>query len=355
MEFADDIALGNFTQAELTAAVREAEHTERESGAANAISGLQFSLLISVLLHFTLALIVFAYFARDFERSEERIPRTLRVGFVPNNPLLTQAEDTLSQSPIESAAALPLDSTDPDPAPIDQLQAGGDTVENSEINEEALALAPPVELSTAEVPSRQESIGIPSVESVQSALNELRSRDASRFYSYDCNKIEEESEFNNCAPVESRNYSALTRNPVYDFHNPAIEISRSRETVTTLARQSGLVSQQLARSNLPAALSGYVLEELEQGIEIYSNNTVRALDHMNTMVDKSAAGLMASRMFDNWVQQQSVLLENRRVETHSDRRFRDRCRSYEKFIMAPTELARCLAISENPLGFSIKF
>ena len=66
-------------------------------------------------------------------------------------------------------------------------------------------------------------------------------------------------------------------------------------------------------------LSSYVLEELEQGIETYSNNSARVSDHMNTMVDKSAAGVMRRRLFDNWVQQQSALLQSRRVESRSDR------------------------------------
>ncbi|PCI77685.1 MAG: hypothetical protein COB20_07135 [SAR86 cluster bacterium] len=354
MEFADDIALGNFTPADIDNLVDEGDYSRQAKRAAKMFSGMQLSFAISAILHFVLASTLFYFVANDLEKIEEHVPKSIRVKFVPSNPLLIQVEEIIPETLSESVAPIPLAESYP-ALPMVESQPESSRTDVPEISESEIVETPPVENSYSNSQRQVETVTLPSVESVRRVLsNSLRS-DASRFYTYDCNKLEEEKEFSGCAPSDTRDYSSLTRNPVYDFHNPAVEISRSSETVTTLARQSARISGQLASSNLPPGLYDYVLEELEQGIETYSNNSVRALDHMNTMVDKSAAGVMARRVFDNWVQQQSTLLQSRRVENRSDRQFRERCRSYEKFIMAPVEFVRCLSIGESLLGFSIEF
>jgi len=353
MKFADDIALGDFTSADFDDLADEDDHSGRGQRSAKTFSGIQLSFAISAILHFTLASTLFYFLASDTGRIEEFVPASIRVEFVPSNPLLSQAEEIIPQSPSESVAPIPL--AEPDSAlPVATSQPESNQADVPEISESELAEAPSGEITDANSLRPVETVTVPSIESVQRVLSSLRRSDTSGFYTYDCNKLEEEKEFSGCAPRDTRDYSLLTRNPVYDFHNPAIEISRSRGTVTALARHSAGVSEQLALSNLPPGLSSYVLEELEQGIETYSNNSVRALDHMNTMVDKSAAGIMWRRLSDSWVQQQTTLLQSRRAENRSDRRFRERCRSYEKFIMAPAKFAQCLTIGESPFGFIIK-
>jgi len=351
MEFADDIVLGRFTSADLDDLVDEDDYPGRAKPTARMSSGMQLSFVFSAFLHFALASTLFYFVASDIGKIEELVPVSIRVEFVPSNPLLRQAEEIIA----ETLAPIPLVEPDPGLLPVAESQPESIQTDVSEISESEIAEAPPAESSDTDSLLQVETVTLPSAESVQRVLSNLQRNDASRFYTYDCNKLEEEKEFSGCAPSDTRDYSSLTRNPVYDFHNPAIEISRSRETVTLLARQSAGVSEQLALSGFSSGLLSYVLEELEQGIETYSNNSVRTLDHMNSMVDKSAAGIMGRRVFDNWVQQQSTLLRSRRVEDRSDRQFRERCRGYEKFIMAPVEFTRCLSIGEGPLGFAIKF
>lgn len=348
MDFAEDIVLGDISGVDLG----EAEtRPGQDRLAARPLSGLQLGFLVSTLLHFSLASMLFYFIGGAIQEIDEPAFSTLRVEFVPSNPQLIQAEEAIAGPLPTSASTIPLEEIDPSPIPLEEPQLKTLPIEASASTDTQIVEVLPVESSVQPL----ESIAVPTVETVQSVLNDLQRSDASRFYSYDCNKLEEEREFTKCAPGDGRDYSLLTRNPVYEFHNPAIEVTRSRATVTTLARASARVSEQLDLNNLPPGLSGYVLEELEQGIETYSNNSVRVVDHMNTMVDKSAAGVMARRIFDTWVQQSMTQLQSRRVENRGDRQFRERCRSYEKFIMAPSEFARCLSVGESPLGFSVEF
>lgn len=354
MEFADDIALGNFTSVDFDNLVDEDDYSSRGQRAAKALYGMQLSFAISAFIHFVLASTLFYFVTSDIAKIEELAPGLIRMKFVPSNPLLTQAEEAITETLPVSSPPVPLAESAPI-LPVIEAQPENSQADVPQTGESEIAEAAATESSDANLLRRVEAVTLPSVESVQRVLSNLQRGDASRFYAYDCNKLEEEKEFTGCASSDDRDYSALTRNPIYDFHNPEIEVTRSRQTVTTLARQSTLLSAQLATSDLPAGLSAYVLEELEQSIEAYSNNSVRALDHMDTMVDKSAAGEMARRLNSTWVQQQKNLLQSRKIENHSESQFRDRCRSYEKFIMAPAEFARCLSIGESPLGFTIEF
>jgi len=354
MEFADDIALGNFTATDFDSLVKEGDYSEPAKRSAKLLAGMPLSFAISAILHITLASLMFYFVKSDLGRSDGLIPGLIRVEFVPSNPLLSQAEEVIPEIPTESVT--PLSRAELDPLlPVAESQPESSQADIAETNESEITDSPPVENSDLNSSQQVETYTLPSAESVQRVLSNLQRGEASRFYTYDCNRLEQEKEFNDCAPSSARDYSVLTRNPVYDFHNPSIEITRSRETVTTVARQSARISGQLALSNLPAGLSSYVLEELEQGIETYSNNSVRSLDHMNTLVDKSAAGEMARRLSTSWVKQQSRLLQSRKVENRSEGLFRERCQGYEKYIMAPMEFARCLATGESPLGFTFDF
>lgn len=318
MKFADDIALGDYTSTDFDDLIDEDDYFAPDQRTASRFSGFQLSFAISAALHFALASTLFYFVASDIESIEELVPGLIKVEFVSTNPLLNQTEEIISETPSESADPIP--AAEPSSAlPVAESQPERNQKEAPDIRESEIAEASPVENPDTNSLRPVETVSLPSRESVQRVLNNLLRSDASRFYPNDCNKLEEENEFSDCVPNDARDYSALTRNPVYDFHNPGIEISRSRETVTTLARQSARVSEGLALSDLPPGFSDYVLEELEQNIETYSNNSNRALSHMNTMVDKSAAGVMARRLFNPWVQQQSALLKSRRVENRSDR------------------------------------
>jgi len=355
MKFADDIALGTFTSVDFDDLVDVRDPGAQEKRWTHRLVGFQLSFAISAMLHFVLASSLLYFLSSEIAEITEPAAGLIRVEFVPSNPQLDVEEEVPTQVATEPVPQTNIEQDIPNTPPLEEIPPESNPIDVAEASEPEPAEFTVLENAEVNFIQRREEVSVPSVESVQRALSELQGGDASRFYSYDCNKLEEAKEFNDCAPDANRDYSVLTRNPVYDYHNPAIEITRSRETVTTLARQSGRVSERLALSDLPAGLSSYVLEEVEQSIELYSNNSIRSVDHMNTMVDKSAAGAMARRLNDHWVTQQKKLLRSRRVENYSEMQFREKCRSYEKFIMAPTEFARCLSIGESALGFTIDF
>jgi hypothetical protein len=353
MEIVEDIALGHFSTDELDQLSRQDESSARSLLRDARLFGFPLSIAISVLFHLALALMLLWLVNNGGDGIKQTELTTISVSFVPANPLKTQAE--------EASASLPAQEIDP--ATLEEPDSISSSLleENTEPPIESEEISRPRAAELAErtlnqAPATQaETVTLPTSESVRQILSTIQNNEASRFYTYDCNKLDEEKEFNDCAPSDGRDYSSLTRNPVYDYHNPAVEISRSRETFTTIARQSSGISEQLALSNLPVGISAYLLEELEQGIETYSNDSPRTIDHMNTMTDKSAAGEMARRIFTPWVRQQSMILRDRKVESRADSQFRERCRSYEKFIMSPAQFARCTSMGESPLGFAVGF
>ena len=170
----------------------------------------------------------------------------------------------------------------------------------------------------------------------------MQSEQVSRFYSYDCNKLEEEEGLRDCAPTNELDYALVERNPVYEFHNPRQQRSRTRETSGLLYSQTANIDVQLAASGLPAGLSDYVIEELEAGVSVYSDTGNRAVQLMDHMVDRSEAAIMAERLFDPWVQNQTRLLEERRYYSRQALAEESNCLPPKLFTLPAQEFAKCL-------------
>ncbi len=337
MEFADDIALGSLSLADFDELEKVQVLSQRAAGPGSSSRSLHLSFVVSGLFHLTVIALCYRLTIGEIKVLNEIAPNVLTVEFSATNPQRNSMPDATQ----EELLAEPTE-------PIHNLQQSVSELVNT--NDQSLAsqeeigpvsLAPI--LNDAEVPEANASrLQPPSIESVQQTLNALQDTRASHLYAYDCNKLEREEGIIDCAPVDDRNYASLSRNPAYEFHNPVSEYDRSRETVTTIARQSGLVSQNLALNNLPPGLAAYLLEEIELGIETRSNGSSRTLAHINTMVDRSAAGEMARRIFDPWVQQQSSILRSRTVDNDEQQKQQRECTSFELFSLAPAEFTKCL-------------
>lgn len=308
MEFADDIALGEMAAAEVDALLLRDSLEERGASGSMSQRALSASLTLSAGLHVALVAATLYLLASEVQNGEAPSSATLRIAFLPSNPL----SGPLAASEPE---ALPLSET----SAIDE-QPGVASPEQPRVESVNPDLAGPVDRADSFGPeSLLESsriLSVPSAESVRSAIITLRSGESSPWQASDCNRLEQERLFSDCETEGGRGYDAATQNPVYGFFNPGFELSRSRQSVSALAANSGQIANGLAAGSLPAGLAGYVLEELEQGIETYSNASPRTLNHMDAMIDKSAAGAMARRLFDPWVLQQSRMLESRRVRQH---------------------------------------
>jgi len=300
MSFADDTTLGKLSRADLSAISNDKTLLVRSSQKVSSSRSLQLSFAISASFHFALAATLFLFVAGEIDVVEEAQPTVLRIDFVSSNPLLGQEEEA---SVPEPAQADSLDQSVSMPALVSEAPPPGSELDRPIVAE--------TEIVAPSLPS--EIIALPSAESVQRVLSNVQLSETSQFYSYKCNKLEREKAFSRCAPLDDRDYAEISSHPVREFYSPPVEVSRSRQTVTTLARHSESVAGQLALNNLPSGLSTYVMEETEQGIETYSNTTSRSAAHMSAMIDKSAAGEMARRILTPWVQQQSAVLQARKA------------------------------------------
>lgn len=308
MEFAADIALGGLSESDLEDLPKPGER----EGAATTRRTIQISLLYSVGIHLALAATAVYFIAGDIRSIEERPSASFTVQFVSRNPQIipAEADPDLSVEADQRATPSVIDEAIPRAVEAEQPTTQQNLNELAEAGQETGEAAP-----VANTPIREEAPPVvPSVESLRSVITSLqRSDEASPRNLFDCNRLERDSEFIKCGSPAGDSDREPTTNPVYRALNPSYELSRSRATVTTIAGRSAGIADALSAGSLPAGLSAYVLEEIEQSIELYSNSSNRSLNHMNRMVDKSFAGEESRRVFDTWVQQQSQELRNRRV------------------------------------------
>jgi hypothetical protein len=312
MNFADDIALGKLSRADLNAISNDKALLVRPSQKVSSSPSLQLSFAISASFHFALAATLLFRVAGEVDVVKEALPPVLQIAFVPANSLLSPQEEAAVTKPapaISLGQSVSIPAAVPEPPP-QSSEADRPSIAETEIAEPREIASPP------SLPA--EIIALPSVESVRRVLSDVQRAETSQFYSYNCNKLEREKEFSRCTPLDDRNYAEISSNSVSEFYSPAVEVSRSRQTVTTLARHSDSVAGRLALNNLPPSLSAYVMEEIELSIETYSNTSSRTAGHMSAMVDKSAAGEMARRISTPWVQQQSAVLQARKASDRVD-------------------------------------
>lgn len=312
MNFADDIALGKLSRADLNAISNDKALLVRPSQKVSSSPSLQLSFAISASFHFALAATLLFRVAGEVDVVKEALPPVLQIAFVPANSLLSPQEEAVVTEPapaISLGQSVSIPAAVPEPPP-QSSEADRPSIAETEIAEPREIASPP------SLPA--EIIALPSVESVRRVLSDVQRAETSQFYSYNCNKLEREKEFSRCTPLDDRNYAEISSNSVSEFYSPAVEVSRSRQTVTTLARHSDSIAGQLALNNLPPSLSAYVMEEIELSIETYSNTSSRIAGHMSAMVDKSAAGEMARRISTPWVQQQSAVLQARKASDRVD-------------------------------------
>jgi len=310
MELAAHPILGELSEAELD---YSAVPRQGRGAAASTRRRIQFSLLCSVAIHLLLVASTIYFIGADSREGIEHLPATFAVEFVPRNPQSSreaaQAVEAVEPEQVTAPAAPTEISSQPpeEVLPISQEQPLVNIAEGPDFEGETDA--------NSQAPNREAvPLSFPSAESLRSVITSLqRSDEAARFSLDDCNRLEREQELIRCNASADGGEFALSPNPVYRAFNPAFESNRSRETVTTIAGQTAGIAAALTPENLPTGLSAYLLEEIEQGIEIQSNNSVRSVDHMNRMVDKSYAGEQSRRIFDTWVQQRSKELQRRRV------------------------------------------
>lgn len=357
MEFDNDVSLGEglaIDQCDYDDGQHNQYELAQSSGNRNRlITGL----IVSGLLHIAIAVV---FIRLSIGTASDPVPATIQIQIAPFSLLFATIEEPEEpEEPEDEEIAA-------EEAVIEELQVEQALVESSTVEiepeqfeQEALVDAGQAELvesSSSEqapelAPVTSPTQTPPTLVAIRQSLEALESERASRFYSYDCNVIDRKESLRECEPLDNRDFSTLEQNPAYDFHNPVRELSRSEKTVTTIARESRALAGRLDQGGLPSGLSAYVLEEMEAGIEISSNNGNRVLQNMNTMVDRSAAAVQARRVFDPWVQQQTKVLGARKVYTKQELDQRKRCADIVMALLTlpPAEFARCWTVGDKPL------
>jgi len=263
----------------------------------------------SLLLHGAIigALLLFA--------DDEYIPPLLTsvsINLVPANPLtVVPAPLPEIASPIP-APGLPPDNSAPEPANT-VPEAIVPARNPAPATMQDLAVPPRILTEPVVEPARP-AIALPSMESVQRATQSVGAAQDSRSWLFECNPLQEEDGLHTCDKRGATDYQAVERNPVYQALNPTREYSRSARSVRSVYQNSGVIAGALDSNAIPAELRDYVLEELEAGTSLYTNNGTSNAANMRRLTDDSAAAKQAERVLgDAWVRGRAVELQQRKV------------------------------------------
>ncbi|MCH7815254.1 MAG: hypothetical protein IIC60_01665 [Proteobacteria bacterium] len=351
MDFNDDIRVGD----ELLDDLDADQPLRREAGGCNRNRfELAVALTVSALLHIAIVLALLYLNIGDFDTAVP--PRsTVRIQLLPADSL--KPEPQLDERELRQQVAA-LEDEAKQQATEDVAMASEPTAEFIEeiepVDPVTLAAASEpdeIQIDSSASPPPATSLALPSAVAVQQILEELAIARQAHFYSYDCNPLEEEEGIRECEPTDRRDYSVLDRNPVYDYHNPRRQRSRSRETVATGVRESAGLVARLALTDLPPGMVDYLMQEVEIGIGVYSHTGNRAVQLMNRMADRSAAAQMAEDVLNLWVQNQMRILNQHKYYTKQDidaMAKQAACHTLEIVTLSPRELANCLLVGNNP-------
>jgi len=181
--------------------------------------------------------------------------------------------------------------------------------------EDIAASKAPIDISS----KRSSDIRLPSVLMMQEPLQNIEAQRQTRFYSYNCNPLEEEAGIRDCqssgqGELQSTSLQLEQRNSTYRALNPIRQLSRTERSAAVVSTESKALAGSLGDLGLPDGLSDYVLEELEAGITHNADLGNRAVEHMLNSNDKSAAGAMVRDLLrDHWLEKRSKELQQRKV------------------------------------------
>ena len=158
------------------------------------------------------------------------------------------------------------------------------------------------EVQALESPAIVHSVVLPFSSSIANILESIESERSSRFYSYDCNRLEEEIGIRECKPSDDNNYQALQINPVYNVLNPNRQLDHTRDSIGVLTSQSAELALRLSSAGIPDGLADSVMEQLEVTITFYSTTANRGVENIRKMRMKSDSAQRADAIFsDPWV------------------------------------------------------
>ena len=211
---------------------------------------------------------------------------------------LESQDDTTFEAPVEIAEVL-----------VPEELKEHELIEPEEVIDQEQAGLPAVESVVIEAPE----VFVPSLVNVQESINRIEQENKSQLWSYDCDRIEEESELRRCKPTDRRNYARVERNSTYASLNPVRVLSQSVRTLRTVTSNAPALASRLQSSDLPEGLSDYMMEQVEAGITHNTNPGNIVIENMEIMIENDAAAQARYIMNDPWVLNRKKELQQRNV------------------------------------------
>ncbi len=207
-------------------------------------------------------------------------------------------------------------------------------------------------------PEPQQAPLLPSVQSVRETVTAILEQEGDRlpFWAVECNPLQRAESMRPCQPEDTRDYQALERDPIYEFHNPPRQEDSYLRNLPTISSASPQLAARLGAADIPTGRAQQLMQELEASISLYSNPTDRRLGQLEQMTDKSDAGAQAREIMTPWVRLQMQLKRQEAYLTRQDRQEMEACTSLS-LVLRPAKLAEC-ALGGNPglmLPLSYKF
>lgn len=277
---------------------------------------LLVAVVASLLLH---GAIILALLFGAGETTAPALLGAVRINLVATNPQQLPSPPQVIAESIEDSA----------PSPVEELR---EVITDEVIPAAAPAMPPesevnsaipdlPVPVPVTEIGQGAALITLPTLLSVQQALRAVDAETGARNWLYECNQLEEDSGVRKCAvrndAEAAKRYQQVERNAAYEALNPVLERSRTERSLRTVYQNTSGVAAALSANAIPESLAGYLLDELEAGTSLYTNNGTDRNQHMRRMVDRSAAAKQAERVLaDPWVQGRATELQQRKVQAN---------------------------------------
>jgi len=335
-----DIRLGDVAELDLTF---ESAHSDQTGPSLR--PGLATAIVGSLAFHGALGAALL-FFGIDNYRPSTAPPDTVQMRLFVSSTLIQEQsvsallESALPAEPIEpsgsddlasaqSIASVPAESdssseTNPESALRSEPQTSSQSVEVELPAVAEFQPSVPADSGMAEVPSTTPApeSPLPSVVSIRNVIQNMEAEYGPDTWSKDCNRTAfsngrsgnqrygatpERMEFEECAQVNDRDFSAAGSKPVYDSLNQVGEVvTRSRRTAPLVARQRNAVTTRLQNSDIPQELRDLPISEMNRGVNTYYGNHRRAVERLQILMRKDPAFTAAQQLFDpaimHWLQ-----------------------------------------------------
>ncbi len=221
-------------------------------------------------------------------------PNPLSIGLVPQNPLRAEVPAFTEEiAVIEAEPVLlpgPVRESEP-PRPVPDVESSA--VTPAQVTD-----------SQAVQPVPESAPTLPSLITVRDSVTSLNDARTGEAWQWDCNRLEESAGVIHCGetnPNENLDYQSLERNQAYRALNPVREVSRGQQTVATFANEAPQLAARLVESGLPPGMSGYLIQQMESGISLYSFQEKQSLRTLHELTASPVEQMAARVLADPWV------------------------------------------------------